>query len=885
MQEVFGPYRIEGEVGRGGMGVVYRAHDERLDREVAIKALPEELASDPVRLARFEREAKTLAQLNHSNIAGIYGVEEQDGQKYLILEYVEGETLADRLDRGPLPVQDALEIAIEIASGVEASHEAGVIHRDLKPDNIKITPEGKVKVLDFGLARPEEGTGSSTGSGQATTLTSPRSPTVPGTILGTAPYMSPEQARGRRLDKRSDIWSFGVILYEMLTGISPFVGETVSDSIGAILHKDVNLDRLPAGSPPMLRHVINRCLQRDRNQRLRDIGDARLELMAIASGPGDDGAGATTAASSTRAVIIGGVVVVLVAALTGLVVWRSMQPESPEIMHFALPQPRDRTWFDSAIYNTFAISRDGRSIVYRSHSMDAGSGNDALVLRHRAQTEPVTLTDLGAGASEPFFSPDGQWIGYTTNDEIRAVPVTGGTPRRICSRISLPGVPRGFVWRSDGLVVLGTDCGGLFTVSADGGTPEALTTLADDERGHLWPDAVPGTDIVLYTIQKTDKVNLAWYDLDSGQQGLLLEGAQSPRFLEPGYILYFRNGALRADTFDPERLELGGHPVILEERPESAGWSAWAGFAVGQDGTLVYTPARPDPTGRTLVWIDRQGEVSPTFFGTGPYGHIALSPSGTKVAIEQYGRDAISLWVGDTQSETKTRFSAESGFNPIWSPDGKQIIWSGLEADTVYRRAVDGSGPLEKFKARGLLRSITPDGQKLVVGRQGQDTNWDLWIAPMEGESIPFIVEPGFQYDCAFSSDGQWMAYRSVLGGRSDLFVCPYPNVGGEKTRVPGDGNKSRPIWSLDGSELFFIIDDSKLMAAPVAVTPTLSVGTPEMIYANLDVHLTAGTEYAPMPDGERFLVIKEDPAFLTPRPEINVVVNWVEELKAKMSE
>jgi serine/threonine protein kinase/Tol biopolymer transport system component len=883
MPAQIGPYRMDREIGRGGMGVVYLARDERLDRDVAIKALPPELAADTDLLARFEREGRTLAQVSHPNIAGIYGIEEQDGQQYLILEYVEGETLADRLDRGPLPVHDALEIAIEIASGVEAAHEAGVIHRDLKPDNIKLTPEGKVKVLDFGLARAEEATGSSTGIAQGPTVASPRSPTTPGAILGTAPYMSPEQARGRRLDKRSDIWSFGVILYEMLTGVSPFVGESVSDSLGAILHKDVDLHRLPSGASPLLRHVIDRCLQRDRNQRLRDIGDARLELMAIASGKSDDGIGATTAPPSRRTLIIGVTAVMLASVLTGLGVWRFTRPELPRVMHLALPQPQDRTWFNSYAVDTFAISRDGQSIVYRAISNADGDGKYVLVLRHQEQAEPITLADLGSTVLQPFFSPDGQSIGYVTADEIRAVSVTGGAPRRICSRIGLPGAPRGLVWRLDGLVIFGTDGGGLFSVPADGGTPRSLTALADGERGHAWPESVPGTEIVLFTIQRSDSVRLAWYALDTGRQETLLENAQSARFLEPGFLLYVRDEELRADTFDPVRLRLGSNPVTFEERPLVIRLSAWAAFAIGQDGTLVYSPYQSTPSGRTIVWVDRQGTESPTSFGPGSYGHITISPSGSRVAFEQFDHNEFSVWMGDTQAETKTRFISESGFNPVWSADGKQIIWCGLEADTLNRRAADGTGSLESFKVRGMLRAVSPDGQ-FVVGRQGQDTFWDLWLAPTDGEPKPFIVEPGYQSDCAFSSDGKWVAHRSISGGGSELFVCPYPDVAKGKVRVPGDGSKSRPIWSRDGSELFFIRNDKQLMAAPVTTTPTLSIGNPKMIYAGLDVHLLVGTAYAPMPDGQRFLVIKEDPAFVTPRPEIDVVVNWIEVLKAKMS-
>ncbi|MHC5114477.1 MAG: protein kinase domain-containing protein, partial [Planctomycetota bacterium] len=489
-----GPYRVSREIGRGGMGVVYLARDQRLERDVAIKVLPEEMAADADRLARFEREGQSLAQLNHPNVAGIHGVEEQHGRKFLILEYVEGDTLADRLDAGPMPMDEALELAVGIASGLEAAHDVGVIHRDLKPDNVKITPDGSVKLLDFGLAK-STGTSTGTDTASAETVKTPRSPTTPGVILGTAAYMSPEQARGRSVDRRTDIWSFGVVLYEMLTGASPFVGETVSDSIGAILHKDVELERLPVNASPLLRRLLRRCLQRDRARRLRDIGDVRLELMAIAAGEDDRGLEAPSGGRPVRGIAVGVAAVVLAALLTGLGVWRTMQHEPPRVEHLALPQPPDMTWSGSTTSVSVAISRDGRSIAYDTWRLVAGRGESVIVLRHREQSEPITLTDLGPFVSEPFFSPDGQWIGYVTENELRAVSVAGGTPRRICDLRGLSGEPRGVVWRADGLVVIGTEGGSLYSVPAAGGTPEPLTTLAEGERSHSWPDTVPGTDL------------------------------------------------------------------------------------------------------------------------------------------------------------------------------------------------------------------------------------------------------------------------------------------------------------------------------------------------------------------------------------------------------
>lgn len=322
--------------------------------------------------------------------------------------------------------------------------------------------------------------------------------------------------------------------------------------------------------------------------------------------------------------------------------------------------------------------------------------------------------------------------------------------------------------------------------------------------------------------------------------------------------------------------------MILDERPSVNAWSGKAEFAIGQDGTLVYGKEFRAPKGRTMIWIDRQGEETKTAFGTGPYGHIAMSPDGLKVAIETYG-DRWDVWLGDTQSETKLQFNAGSGFFPIWSPDGKDIYWGHGQDLSLSRRPADGSGPAEASKETGILKTLTPDGEHIVVMKQHQETEWDLWLVPFKGEPVPFIVEPGIQSDCAFSSDGKWFAYRSINEGRDEVFICPYPNVMDGKTRLPGEGRKSRMIFSQDGTELFFVLGGKKLMAAPLSTSPTLSIGEPTLIYAELDTHISTGFPYAPQPDGQRFLVIKEDPAFLSPRPELHVVVNWIEVLKAKL--
>jgi len=562
-----GPYTIDRELGRGGMGVVYLATDTRLGREVAIKSLPPELAQAPDRLERFEREARTLAQLNHSNIAGIHGVEEHEGARYLVLEYVEGQTLAEMLDRGPLPVADAIDLAVQIAAGVEAAHEAGVVHRDLKPGNIIVTPDGQAKVLDFGLARTEEAQGSSTNT-EAATITSPaiqHSPTMPGVILGTAAYMSPEQARGRRVDKRTDVWSFGVVLYEMLVGASPFVGETVSDSIGAVLHKDVDLDRLPPQTSANVRRVLRRCLERDRNERWRDIGDARVELRSR-----DDEALRSSTPSQRRApmLIVLALLVVAVIALAGVALTRPSPRTAPARLTFPVTLLPGGAPGVGARPN-FALSPDGDRLV-----VAAAVGNESGLWVRDLTSDAATLLPETVGASTPTFSPDGRWIAYFTESALWKIASSGGSPQRLADAES---TNRGLAWLGmDRIVYSPGTTSPLHVVSAAGGAPEIITTLDTNDggrpyRSHRWPNAGPGARSVVFTAQHTgesfNESAIAVVDLASGQITTLLDDAGSyPIVLPGGELLYTTGGTVFACRVDWSVPAIVGtpRPVLYE---------------------------------------------------------------------------------------------------------------------------------------------------------------------------------------------------------------------------------------------------------------------------------------------------------------------------------
>jgi predicted Ser/Thr protein kinase len=575
MIEWVGPYEVQRELGRGGMGVVYLATDTRLDRQVAIKALPAELASDPARLERFEREAKTLAQLNHPNLAGIHGVEEQDGARYLVLEYVEGESLADRLDRGPLPVDETVEFAVQIAAGLEAAHDAGVVHRDLKPANVMITPDGQAKVLDFGLARTDEGGQSSSGGLDSPTMTTPQpqhSPTIAGAILGTAAYMSPEQARGRRVDKRTDIWSFGVLLYEMLLGASPFHGETATDSIGAVLHKDLDLDRLPPNTPTNVRRVLERCLVRDRNLRYRDIGDVRVELQrrddVVSAGP--------PGARSLPMWLAPVAVLALVAVVAG--VWFAKpvaEALPPEVVQSDIALPDDLRLAHSFIPG-IAISRDGRTLAFSAGSAysEAGINDDYafflgdLYVRRLGEADAVPVAGAD-DAWQPAFSPDGSRIAYVRRDnrfsgQIETIAVTGGRPTPLTtSSMMIAGID----WTDEGRIIFGTG-GGLRSIPEGGGPVTDLTSVSDDgtEDSHAFPDALPGGRGILYTVVPDGRESCvrpsACSMTATGESRELLTDASNARYTQ-GHIVFAREHRIHAVPFDLGTLALRGDPRPL----------------------------------------------------------------------------------------------------------------------------------------------------------------------------------------------------------------------------------------------------------------------------------------------------------------------------------
>jgi len=882
-----GPYRLDAELGRGGMGVVYLARDTRLDRAVAIKALPEHLAADPDRLARFEREAKTLATLNHPNVAGIHGVEEHEGARYLVLEFVDGETLAERLDRGPLPVDEAIEVCAQIAAGVEAAHEAGVIHRDLKPGNIILTPEGRAKVLDFGLAKAAEAqSGSSVDQTHTPTMTTPASPHMPtaqGAILGTAAYMSPEQARGRRVDKRTDIWSFGVVLYEMLTGANPFMGETVSDSIGAVLHKEVDLDRVPDGAPPGTRHVLTRCLARDRRDRYRDIGDAAFDLT-------HDWRVAMTPSQPTVRRSRAPVVVTAALALTVLVLGLmqlSARPatESATVTRLSIA-PADGQQVSATATPAVAISPDGQFIVYTG----GGLANPRLLLR-RIDAWISTPIDGTERALDPAISPDGRRISFVADRELKVVSVGGGSPTLV-TRIADD--PRGHSWATDDSFVLTPNTGSpLARVGLSNEERVWLTELDADriERTHRWPQALPGGKAAIFTVGRLDspdnyeEARIDAVDFATGRRVTLVDTASMARYAPSGHLVFHRGGDLFAAPFDIERLALTGPAVPVVFDVLSTRSSGAAHFAISQSGTLVYIPGTQTLASGRLSWIDEHNVRHDLEVEPGAYRNPVISPNGEILAVSIGHGRGEDIWTYDLRRGTFTRLTFRgNNINPVWAPDGSMVAFSsardGNSVD-IYTTKPDGTGEATLLHAdpdQLQPESWAPDGKSLVYSVVTLEGDSDLWTLELDGSKSarPILDGQGEDWKSAISPDGEWLAYQSDQGGRYQVYVTSYPEARG-RWQVSRDGGVE-PKWSADGSGLYFR-EGGRILKAEVSTDGGFRAFTPQVAFAGIQIPVTDEMwSYAVSPEGDRVYVVSPGDDAARER-EIRVVLNWASEL------
>ena len=877
-------YHVQAKIGVGGMGEVYRATDSRLGRDVALKLLPEKFARDTDRMARFEREAKVLASLNHPNIASIYGLEESNGARALVMELVEGVTLAERIKKGPLPLDEALPIAKQIAEGLEYAHERGVIHRDLKPSNVKVTPDGQVKILDFGLAKAFEGETSEEEIENSPTLSAMA--TRMGVLLGTAAYMSPEQARGKRVDRRADIWAFGCVLYEMVTGREAFAGETTSDILACVIRAEPDWSSIPTLVPPRIRELLRGCLQKDPKQRLRDIGDARITIGEALSGTPQE-AEVLQAATVHLPVwrrLLPWAAGILLAVLASAVVWE-LRPRGPvgQIVHFSFTPPEGHSLVaQPSGYTSLAISPDGTNIAFRVWH----GGTSQLYLRRMDQSEATLLKGIEHG-DEPFFSPDGQWVGFFSEGKLKKISVLGGTPVTLCDAPD----GRGGAWTPDDTIIFApSTVSGLMRVSATGGTPQLFTRL-DSSKGettHRWPQVLPGGKAVVYASGvEFNSATIAVASLKSGAAKTLAIQGGYPRYLTGGYLVFERQEGLYAVPFDLERLEVTGSPFPVLQVQDSPPSGA-AGFAISETGSLVYIP--PVETVAKLAWVNRKGALEPLEAPGRDYLVLRLSPDGKRVVMLIREKGFADIWVYDIGRGTLTRltFGAGDNFSPVFSPDGHRIAFLRLKDAnfSILAKPADGSGseetllPPQSFRISPFSWSL--DGKFLAYVQVDRTGKREIWVLPLEGERKPQLVLAN-QFDNTapiFSPDGRFLAYLSNENGRDEVYVMPFRN-GSAKWQISTNGVSSPPIWQRDGKQLFYP-ESGNIMGVDIATQPTFHASTPRVIVpAKAMGNFPSGPfGFNISPDGQRFLIRQQG----VQAAQINVILNWSEELRRRSS-
>jgi serine/threonine-protein kinase len=815
-------------------------------------------------LARFEREAKLLASLNHPNIAAIYGFEEADDVRFLAMELVEGENLAERVARGAVPVEEALEICRQIAEGVEAAHEKGVIHRDLKPANVKVTPEGKVKILDFGLAKAFEDEIPAADISQSPTLTEEM--TRAGVILGTAAYMSPEQAKGKPVDKRADIFAFGAVLYELLTGKRAFEGETITETLGAILHKEPEWATLPESTPSIIQVLLRQCLQKQPDERLRDIGDFQALSKAAAIEPvGRISPGQPPLWKS----LIPWSIAVVAVVLAALALWSvTRTPTSP--MRLAITFPTDEPLANTP-YNEIAISPDGTRIVYVS--------NNHLYVRSMDKLEatPIPGTE---GAVQPFFSPDGQAVAFFAGGNLKRIELSAETPVTICE---VDGLSLSGHWSPEGMIVFSSGSFGsaaLYSVSAAGGTPKLLLAPDQDTNdNYRFPEVLPGGKAILYSIFQalTRSPRIGVLSLETGETSTLLEGAREPHYLPTGHLLYQQGGGtLMSVRFDLTNLEASGEPTPILPGVRTVDLGS-TDYTVSGNGVLAYVPGQSN-LDYSLVWVDRDGRETEVTARRDNYAIPRISPDGKRVALVILPASGLGhVWVYDLQSDSFSRLisgdQTPTGAG-LWSPDGKWIAF--LSSGNVYRQLADRSRPPELLVDQGgcAPSSWSPDGS--AITGECSTPNYNISIIRLNGEESALTDSPRHESSPRFSPDGRWLAYVSDERGHFDVYVRPFPEFD-VPFLISEDEGGTQPVWSPDGTELFYRIGN-KMMVVPVSPRPSFTSGKPQVLFEGS--YRSSGINpayqyYDISPDGSRFLMIKEEHA-----NQINVVLNWFEELE-----
>jgi len=883
------------------MGEVYRAHDTKLARDVAIKVLPANFVNDPERLSRFQREARMLAALNHPNIATVYGLEQSGEVACLVMELVPGETLAERVKAGPLPIEEALKIAVQIAEALEAAHEKQIIHRDLKPANVKVTPEGKVKVLDFGLAKAFAGDASTEDIGNSPTLS--QAATMQGVILGTAAYMSPEQARGRAVDKRTDIWAFGCVLYELLTSKPAFHGEDVTEILASVVKSEPDWTALPANISPSIRVLLQRCLRKDRRQRTPDAATIRIEIEDAIAAPKDSGA--TQAATATRAwregapwAAAGALALIAIALAIGFVL-RAPKPSQP--MRLSAEIGADGSLYTSSGASA-NLSPDGTRLAFVAVGADQ---QRRIYLRPLDQLQASVLSGT-EGADNLFFSPDGQWIGFFAGGKLKKISVQGGAAVSLCDAP----VNRGGSWGDDGTIVFAKDStSALSKVSSAGGTPQPLTTL-DAQAGeatHRWPQVLPGSKAVLFTSSTSagvgasfDDAEVVAYSMTSGQRKTVQRGGFYGRYLPGGFVVYVHEGTLFAVPFDVRRLEVTGQPSpILEGVVAAPNAGGGAQFSFSEAGNLVYVAGFGGLQNVSIYWMDREGKFTPLRETPGDYYNPAFSPDGKRLAVDIRDGKRSDIWVYDLERDTLTRltFSGESNGFPVWTPDGQRITYSSQEKGGSYNLwwiRADGAGNAQRLTESKYIqyaRSWRPDGKVLAFRQFNPDTNWDILTLPIEGNEksgwkpgvpIPFVNSAFSEVEPAFSTDGRWLAYMSNESGGYVIYVRPYPGPGGKWQISTGGGYA--PKWSRNGKELFYRTADSKIMVVTYTMSgDSFHADKPQLWSPGQFTDRGATYNFDLDPNGQRFAVLKAPGADPTASVnKVSFIFNFFDEIIRK---
>ena len=893
-------FQVASKLGEGGMGEVYLAVDEKLDRKVAIKVLPEMVANSAERLGRFEREAKALAALNHPNVAGIHQVEEADGQHFIVMELAEGQTLAKMIEAGPIPLEKALPMALQIAEGLEAAHDTGIIHRDLKPANVMVGPDGNVKILDFGLARAMDSDPTDSVPGMSLASHSPTFTahmTGAGMLLGTAAYMSPEQARGETADRRADVWAFGVVMFEMLSGETVYAGKTISDTLAGVLAREPMWDKLPEDLPKPIRRLLERCLEKETSERLQAIGEARIALRNFIADPtaeeeATEAVAATASSGGWARVALVGIPLLLLGALGA---WM-LKPSSEAPRTRALQTTLDVEGMQlmPGIASSVVLSEDGTQLSYFTGIGSNPLGKVYLRDMHSGATREVANVDRGYNV---FFSPDGKWLGYATPTVMFKVATSGGAPLKLAD----VNRSRGASWGADGSIIFAPNqTSGLYRIPPVGGEPQVVTELAENETSHRYPDHLPDGKHLIYTSYESlnsAEATIRVVDLTTGKSKDLHRGAEFGRYAPSGHLLYWQEGTIFAAPLDLSSMELTAVPVPVVQGV-AGNREGGAHFDIAGDGTLIYvrggTIANIEDR-NSVVWLDENGDVTRPAEVYGAYGNgLSFSPDERFAAVSRWVDGNGDVWVIDVERATQTRLTFDDGpdIDPLWSPDGKFVYYSSRKNSnfSIYRKAADGSDepfPIVSSKDDRFLTDISPDGNWLLYSYNVQDRGLDIGVFDIAaGTDTPFLSTQFTEDDAVFSPDGKWVAYQSNESGDIHIYVRAFPGPGGKWQISSEPGGFAR--WSDDGKSLYYITNDFDIMRVGIDFDgEALRPGRPEMI-TPIDARFQSRANWVLSNDGKRFGFIQgpENSNASTGLDYVLVEVrlNWFDELNRTLS-